>query len=103
MSERTATPRRTSGGEPSKRSLTERLQDTLSSAAEEHRANAGPAESRGSRVRRAAGRQPRRARLERALDRHHRVVGAARRVEGDGAGGRRAPLVVADVTARVDR
>ena len=63
MSERTATPRRTSGGEPSKRSLTERLQDTLSSAAEEHRANAGPAESRGSRVRRAAGRQPRRARL----------------------------------------
>ena len=63
MSERTATPRRTSGGEPSKRSLTERLQDTLSSAAEEHRANAGPAASRGSRVRRAAGRQPRRARL----------------------------------------
>jgi len=62
MSERTATPRRTSGGEP-KRSLTERLQDTLSSAAEEHRANAGPSESRGSRVRRAAGRQPRRARL----------------------------------------
>ncbi len=63
MSERTATPRRTSGGEPSKRSLTERLQDTLSSAAEEHRANAGPASSRGSRVRRAAARGTRRARL----------------------------------------
>jgi hypothetical protein len=63
MSERTATPRRTSGGEPAKRSLTGRLQDTLSSAAEEHRANAGPAESRGNRARRTAGRQPRRARL----------------------------------------
>ena len=63
MSERTATPRRTSGGEPSKRSLTERLQDTLSSAAEEHRANAGPSASRGNRARRTAGRQPRRARL----------------------------------------
>jgi hypothetical protein len=63
MSERTATPRRTSGGEPAKRSLTGRLQDTLSSAAEEHRANAGPAESRGNRARRTVGRQPRRARL----------------------------------------
>jgi hypothetical protein len=64
MSERTATPRRTSGGEPpAKRTLTERLQDTLSSAAEEHRANAGPAASRGNRARRASGRQPRRARL----------------------------------------
>ncbi|WP_416954958.1 DUF3566 domain-containing protein [Nocardioides sp. T5] len=63
MSERTATPRRTSGGEPAKRSLTGRLQDTLSSAAEEHRANSGPASPRGSRARRAPGRQPRRARL----------------------------------------
>ena len=68
MSERTAptghdTARRTSGGETAKRSLTERLQDTLSSAAEEHRANAGPAAARGSRVRRTPGRQPRRARL----------------------------------------
>ena len=63
MSERTATPRRTSGGEPAKRSLSGRLQDTLSSAAEEHRANAGPSSSRGSRVRRTPGRQPRRARL----------------------------------------
>ena len=68
MSERTAPPghdtaRRTSGGEPAKRSLTTRLQDTLSNAAEEHRANAGPASSRGSRVRRTPGRQPRRARL----------------------------------------
>jgi hypothetical protein len=62
MSERTATPRRTSGGEPAKRSLTGRLQDTLSSAAEEHRANAGPA-GKGSRARRTPGRQPRRARL----------------------------------------
>jgi hypothetical protein len=63
MSERTATPRRTSGGEPAKRSLTGRLQDTLSTAAEEHRANAGPSSARGSRVRRTPGRQPRRARL----------------------------------------
>ena len=63
MSERTATPRRTPGGEPAKRSLTGRLQDTLSSAAEEHRANSGPASPRGSRARRAPGRQPRRARL----------------------------------------
>ena len=52
MSERTATPRRTPGGDPTKRSLTERLQDTLSTAAEEHRANAGPSSARGSRVRR---------------------------------------------------
>ena len=63
MSDRTATPRRTSGSEPPKRSLTERLQDTLSSAAEEHRANASPSASRGRRATRAAGRQPRRARL----------------------------------------
>ncbi|MBC2932146.1 DUF3566 domain-containing protein [Nocardioides sp. zg-1228] len=63
MSERTATPRRTSGGEPAKRSLTGRLQDTLSSAAEEHRANAGPSSGRSSRARRTSGRQPRRARL----------------------------------------
>lgn len=63
MSERTATPRRTPGKEPARRSLTDRLQDTLSSAAEEHRANARPSASRGSRVRRAPGRQPRRARL----------------------------------------
>ena len=56
MSERTATPRRTSGGEPSKRSLTERLQDTLSSAAEEHRANAGPAAAAACVVRPAASR-----------------------------------------------
>ena len=63
MSDRTATPRRSSANEPSRRSLTERLQDTLSSAAEEHRANAAPRESRGSRVRRTPGRQPRRARL----------------------------------------
>ena len=63
MSERTATPRRTPGNQPARRSLTDRLQDTLSSAAEEHRANAAPKESRGSRVRRTAGRQPRRARL----------------------------------------
>ena len=63
MSDRTATPRRSSANEPSRRSLTERLQDTLSSAAEEHRANAAPREPRGSRVRRTPGRQPRRARL----------------------------------------
>ncbi len=37
-----------SGDEPSTRSLTERLQDTLSNAAEEHRANAGPACSRAA-------------------------------------------------------
>jgi hypothetical protein len=52
MSERTATPRRTPGKEPARRSLTDRLQDTLSSAAEEHRANARPSAPRGSRVRR---------------------------------------------------
>jgi hypothetical protein len=63
MSERTATPRRTPGKEPARRSLTDRLQDTLSSAAGEHRANARPSAPRGSRVRRTPGRQPRRARL----------------------------------------
>jgi hypothetical protein len=63
MSERTAAPRRTSGDEPAKRSLTDRLQDTFSSAAEEHRANAAPRQPKGSRVRRTPGRQPRRARL----------------------------------------
>ncbi len=63
MSERTATPRRTTGDEPARRSLTDRLQDTLSSAAEEHRANARPSAARGNRARRTPGRQPRRARL----------------------------------------
>ena len=63
MSERTAAPRRTSGDEPAKRSLTDRLQDTFSNAAEEHRANAAPRQPKGSRVRRTPGRQPRRARL----------------------------------------
>ncbi|GAA5105128.1 hypothetical protein GCM10023339_00710 [Alloalcanivorax gelatiniphagus] len=62
MSDRTATPRRTPAKEPRK-SLTGRLQDTLSSAADEHRANAGPREARGNRARRTPGRQPRRARL----------------------------------------
>ena len=62
MSDRTATPRRTSGGEPPRRSLTERLQDTMSNAAEEHRANAATGSSRGRRSR-TTGRQPRRARL----------------------------------------
>ena len=50
MSDRTATPRRTPGDEPARRSLTERLQDTLSSAAEEHRAHASPSASRGRRA-----------------------------------------------------
>ncbi len=63
MSDRTATPRRTSGDEPARRSLTGRLQDTLSNAAEEHRANADSKAPRGNRSRREAGRQPRRARL----------------------------------------
>ena len=63
MSERTATPRRTPGKEPARRSLTDRLQDTLSSAAEQPRPPARPAAPRGSRVRRPPGRQPRRARL----------------------------------------
>ncbi|MDZ5661390.1 DUF3566 domain-containing protein [Nocardioides sp. S-58] len=63
MSERTATPRRTSEDEPAKRSLTGRLQETLSSAAEEHHANAGPSGAKGNRARREPGRQPRRARL----------------------------------------
>lgn len=68
MSDRTAPPsreaaRRTSGDEPARRSLAGRLQDTLASAAEEHRANARSATSRGTRARRTPGRQPRRARL----------------------------------------
>ncbi len=67
MSERTATPRRTTGagptGEPARRSLTERIQSTLSNAADEHRANAAPSAPKGSRVRRQPGRAPRRARL----------------------------------------
>ena len=63
MSDRTATPRRTSGDEPARRSLTGRLQDTLSNAAEEHRANADSKAPRGNGARRASGRQPRRARL----------------------------------------
>lgn len=68
MSERTATPRRTSGGsdadeQSARRSLAGRFQDTLSSAAEEHRANATPKDARGNRARRTPGRQPRRARL----------------------------------------
>ena len=63
MSDRTATPRRTSGDEPARRSLTGRLQDTLSNDAEEHRANADSKAPRGNRARRAPGRQPRRARL----------------------------------------
>ena len=62
MSDRTAPPRRTPDGDPARRSLTARLQDTLSSAAEEHRANAGSS-ARGRRARGMAGRQPRRARL----------------------------------------
>ena len=62
MTDRTATPRRTSGGEPPRKSLTERLQDTMSNAAQEHRANAATGSSRGRRAR-TAGRQPRRARL----------------------------------------
>jgi len=63
MADRTATPRRTSANEAGRKSLTGRLQDTLSNAADEHRANAGTAAPKGSRVRRAPGRQPRRARL----------------------------------------
>ena len=63
MADRTATPRRTSGSEPARRSLTERLQDTMSNAAQEHRANAATGGSRGRRASRAPGRQPRRARL----------------------------------------
>ncbi|GAA1911867.1 DUF3566 domain-containing protein [Nocardioides hwasunensis] len=64
MSERTATPRRTSGDEPARKSLSERLQSTLSNAADEHRANAAPGPGqKGSRTRRVPGRQPRRARL----------------------------------------
>ena len=68
MSERTAPPgsdatRRATGKEPARRSLTERLQDTMSNAAEEHRASAATGSSRGRRASRTPGRQPRRARL----------------------------------------
>jgi hypothetical protein len=69
MSERTAPPSRDTGrpqaaNAPARRSLTERLQSTLSSAADEHRANAAPASGpTSSRTRRQPGRQPRRARL----------------------------------------
>ena len=70
MSERTAPPsrdaaRRTQGDEqPPRRSLTERLQSTLSNAADEHRANASASEeTKVNRLRRQPGRQPRRARL----------------------------------------
>lgn len=63
MSERTTTRRRTAGSEPPKTSLTERLQRTISNAAEEHRANASPGSSRGRRASRTPGRPPRRARL----------------------------------------
>ena len=63
MSDRTATSRRTPGGEPPRRSLTERLQDTMSNAAEEHRASAATGSAKGRRASRTPGRQPRRARL----------------------------------------
>ena len=68
MSDRTAPPsrdaaRRTPDKEPARRSLSERLQDTMSNAAQEHRANAATGTSRGRRASRTPGRQPRRARL----------------------------------------
>jgi hypothetical protein len=64
MSERTAaTPRPKSGSEPARKSFGERVQATLSNAAEEHRANAQPGVTRGRRQKPASGRQPRRARL----------------------------------------
>ncbi|MCF6378439.1 DUF3566 domain-containing protein [Nocardioides KLBMP 9356] len=68
MSDRTApggdTARRTpTAQQPARRSLTERLQDTMSNAAQEHRANAATGSPRGRRASRASGRQPRRARL----------------------------------------
>ena len=68
MSDRTApssreATRRTSASEPARRSFNERVQDTLSSAAEEHRANAGPGAGPKGRRSRTPGRQPRRARL----------------------------------------
>src|SRR6476661_1087424 len=63
MADRTATPSRTTGKQPPRRSLTERLQDTMSNAAQEHRANAETGAGRGRRASRAPGRQPRRARL----------------------------------------
>ena len=63
MSDRTTTPRRTPGSEPPKKSLSERLQDTMSNAAEEHRANAATSSSRGRRSRSTGRGAPRRARL----------------------------------------
>ena len=68
MADRTAPPgsdtsRRTSGKEPVRRSLSERLQDTMSNAAQEHRASAATGNPRGRRASRPPGRQPRRARL----------------------------------------
>ena len=67
MSDRTApasrdSARRTSA-EPARKSFTERMQDTLSNAAQEHRANAAPGAGSKGRRTRAASRQPRRARL----------------------------------------
>ena len=69
MSERTATPRpdigqRRTAREPARESLSERVQATLSSAADEHRANAQTGRGDAAAAEgRAAGRQPRRARL----------------------------------------
>ena len=63
MSDRTATSRRTSDPEPARRSFTGRMQDTLSNAAQEHRANAAPGAGSKGRRTRTPGRQPRRARL----------------------------------------
>ncbi|CUR62323.1 conserved hypothetical protein [metagenome] len=63
MSDRTATSRRTSDPEPARRSFTGRMQDTLSNAAQEHRANAGPGAGSKGRRTRTPGHQPRRARL----------------------------------------
>ena len=63
MADRTATPRRTSGSEPARRSLTERLQDTMSNAAQEHRANNEPARPPADRRARSTRKAPRRARL----------------------------------------
>ena len=64
MSERTAsTPRRPSATEPARKSFGERVTSTFSNAAEEHRANAGQASTRGRRTKSSARQQPRRARL----------------------------------------
>ena len=69
MSDRTAPPsrdaaRRTPAKEPARRSLTERLQDTMSSAAQEHRANADASDTHtGRRLTRGPSKSPRRARL----------------------------------------